>query len=241
MGKAGMPLGEYVKGHIYRGVLTGFNTAFVIDGAKRQELMRRDPKSAEIIKPLVVGDDIRKWHIRPRDRWLIVTRIGVDIKSYPAIFAHLKRWQSELEKRWDKGEHWWELRACDYYSAFDKPKIVYPEIAMSPRFTLDRSGVCPIKTVFSIPVDDRYLLGLLNSSAGWNYLQNVCSVLGDADQRGRLTLQAIFVARLPVPDASDADKQAISALVEKCLDAKGVDCESWEREIDERVAALYGL
>ncbi len=46
---------------------------------------------------------------------------------------------------------------------------------------------------------------------------------------------------LPVPNASDADRAAIAALVQKCLDVKGVGCEEWEREIDERVAALYGL
>ncbi|MBA3389173.1 MAG: hypothetical protein M3397_05475 [Actinomycetota bacterium] len=38
-----------------------------------------------------------------------------------------------------------------------------------------------------------------------------------------------------------AAREEISALVEKCLEAKGVGCEEFEREIDERVAALYGL
>lgn len=72
-------------------------------------------------------------------------------------------------------------------------------------------------------------------------MQGTCSVLGDAESNGRLTLQEIFVEQIPIPDASDADRKAISSLVQKCLNAKGVECEEWEREIDERVAALYGL
>lgn len=119
MEAAGTPLGEYINGKIYHGILTGFNDAFVIDNIIRAELIAADPRSAEIIKPLAVGDDVRKWRIENRGRWLIVTPIGINIRQYPAIFAHLRRWQDELEARWDKGNHWWELRACDYYSVFN--------------------------------------------------------------------------------------------------------------------------
>lgn len=106
MRAAGIPLDEYINEHIYRGVLTGFNKAFVIDGAKREELISRDPKSAEIIKPLAVGNDVRKWRIEYKDKWLIVTPIDIDMQRYPAVFDHLKQWQPELEKRYDKGKHW---------------------------------------------------------------------------------------------------------------------------------------
>jgi hypothetical protein len=91
-----IPLGEYVNGQIYRGVLTGFNTAFVIDGDKRAELIAADPKSAEIIKPLVVGRDIRRWAVDYKDRWLIFTRRGININMYPAISDHLSQWKQEL-------------------------------------------------------------------------------------------------------------------------------------------------
>lgn len=85
MKTAGIPLGEYVKDQIYYDMKTGFNKAFVIDGAKREELISQDLNSAEIIKPLSVGDNIRKWRIESRDKWLIVTPIGVNIKRYPAV------------------------------------------------------------------------------------------------------------------------------------------------------------
>lgn len=49
------------------------------------------------------------------------------------------------------------------------------------------------------------------------------------------------MSRVPIPNASNTEREAISKLVQKCLDAKGVGCEAWEKEIDERVTALYGL
>ncbi len=82
---------------------------------------------------------------------------------------------------------------------------------------------------------------MLNSSSIWEYLKNFCSVLGDADKGGRLELRAIYISKIPIPNASTTEREAISKLVQKCLDAKGVDCQAWEKEIDERVAALYGL
>ena len=86
-----------------------------------------------------------------------------------------------------------------------------------------------------------YLLGVLNSQIIWSYLGEKCSVLGDANKGGRIRLKSFYVEQIPIPPASDSEKETISKLVQKCLDAKGVDCEAWEKEIDDRVAALYGL
>ncbi|MCL5257473.1 MAG: Eco57I restriction-modification methylase domain-containing protein [Chloroflexi bacterium] len=234
-------LGEYVNGQIYRGILTGFNTAFVIDGAKRSELIAQDPKSSEIIKPLAVGDDIRKWRVEDRDRWLIVTKIGVDIKRYPAIFAHLKQWQKELENRQDQGEHWWELRACAYYDAFEGPKIVYPEICKEPRFALDDQGLYLNNKVFLVNLDDPYLLGVLNSDLAWLYAKSICAVLGDEGKGGRVMLQWANFRSLPIPIAGEHDRLGISALAIKCAQPSCPDRKALELEIDERVARLYGI
>ena len=75
----------------------------------------------------------------------------------------------------------------------------------------------------------------------WKFLKNICPVLGDADRGGRLQLKSTYFSKIPIPPASNFEKEIISQLVQKCLDAKGVDCEAWEKEIDDRVAALYGL
>jgi len=234
-------LGEYVDNRIYYGIKTGFNEAFVIDSAKRAELIAADPKSAEIIKPLAVGDDVRKWRIENRGRWLIVTPIGINIRQYPAVFAHLQRWQRELEARWDKGNYWWELRSCDYYDAFDKPKIMFPDIARESRFTLDTTGIYTTNTTYFIACGEKYLLGVLNSSTIWRYAKESLTVLGDAERGGRLRFFTQFVERLPIPNAPATERAAIADLVQKCLDACGVDCAAWEAEINERVARLYGV
>lgn len=237
MEAAGIPLGEYVNGQIYRGVLTGFNKAFVIDGAKKAELIAQDPKSAEIIKALAVGKDIRKWSIDIKDKWLIVTPIGINIKHYPAIFKHLKQWQKELENRGDKGKYWWELRACKYYDAFNKPKIIFPDIAKELRFSFNTTGVYLNNTSYFMPTDDLFLLGVINSSCVENFYIEVSSQI----RGGYLRFFRQYVEKIPIPNASITEREAISKLVQKCLDAKGVNCEAWEKEIDERVAALYDL
>ncbi|HNR30008.1 MAG TPA: TaqI-like C-terminal specificity domain-containing protein [Candidatus Hydrogenedentes bacterium] len=237
MEQAGIPLGEYVNGQIHYGIKTGFNKAFVIDGEKRAELTAQDRKSAEIVKPLAMGKDIRKWAIDRKDRWLIVTKIGVDIKRYPAVFRHLKQWQPELERRYDKGRHWWELRACDYYDEFEKPKIVFPDISKEARFALCEGPMFLGNTGYIIPVSDPFLVGVLNSDSVTAYYSEISSqVRGDY-----LRFIYQYVSQIPIPEASSAERRAIERLVRKCIDAGGVDCGEWEREINERVAALYGL
>lgn len=236
MRKNGIPLGEYVNGQIYRGILTGFNQAFIIDGAKRAELIAEDPKSEEIIKPFAVGKDIRRWRIEHKDRWLIKTGIGVDMKRYPAIFKHLSRWQPELEKRYDKGKHWWELRACAYYDAFEKPKILYPVMVQFPRFAIDREHFYTNDKGFIISTDETWLVGLLNSSIAWQYLKSICSPL----QGDTYEMRAIYVSQIPIPRCQRIDQSKVAALVEQMI-ANPTSGEQLEHEIDERITRLYGL
>jgi hypothetical protein len=128
------------------------------------------------------------------------------------------------------------------FNQFLKPKIIYPLIALEPRFTLDESGAIPSNSVYCIIVDDiLFVLGVLNSSAAWEYLKQKCAVLGDQDKRGRLQLTTSVLETFPIPRASADDRSTISTLVKKCLDAEGIGCEEWEKEIDKRVAVLYGL
>ena len=231
----------YSKADIYYGIKTGFNTAFVIDGATRAQLIRDDPKSREVIEPLSVGDDVRKWSIRRGDQWLIVSPVGIEIKKYPAIFEHLKQWKTELNNRWDKGDHWWELRPCDYYDLFDKPKILFPDIAKESRFTFSDKPLYVTNTVYFIPTDDLYLLGVLNSASVWMYAREHLTVLGDSAKGGRLRFFRQFVKDIPIPHAPIDERKRIAKLVEQCLDKQGKECEKYEEEIDERVAALFGL
>jgi len=168
-------LEDYAHGKIRRGILTGFNEAFIIDQVTRDKLIEEDPKSAEVIKPFLVGEDVKSYSIDFQGRYLIWTYIGIPINRYPAIYRHLQQYQAQLEKRWDKGNYWWELRHCDYYADFEGPKILYPEIAMSSRFAFDEDGYYTNNKAFLIPKNDKYLLAILNSSTSFLFFQSELS------------------------------------------------------------------
>jgi type I restriction-modification system DNA methylase subunit len=242
MKAAGIPLGEYVKGQIYYGIKTGFNQAFVIDGAKRAELIAQDPHSVEIIKPLAIGKDIKKWRIEPKECFLIYSSWDLDIEHYPAIKNHLSKWRKELSARPECREgryKWWCLSryAADYYTEFEKPKIIWGNLGLEPGFAYRYKPLYTIAPATIIPLDDLYLLGVMNSSSSKLFFDDI-SIQRNGNY---LEFKPVYVKQLPIPDASESDRSIISNLVQKCLDVKGVGCEEWEKEIDERVAALYGL
>ncbi|XWK89584.1 MAG: Eco57I restriction-modification methylase domain-containing protein [Phormidium sp.] len=92
----GTPLIEFTKGvKPFWGVLTGLNEVFLIDEEKRQELIKADPKSAEIIKPCLRGQDVKRWNPTWNNLWLVFTRRGIDIDSYPAIKAYLEQYRKK--------------------------------------------------------------------------------------------------------------------------------------------------
>jgi type I restriction-modification system DNA methylase subunit len=71
MESRGVSLREYVNGEIYWGVKTGLNSAFIIDGKTRDKLISEDRASEDIIKPLAMGDDVRKWYVKDKDKYLL--------------------------------------------------------------------------------------------------------------------------------------------------------------------------
>jgi len=271
MKQGSIPLGEYVKGEIYRGVLTGLNEAFIIDKDTRSRLIKEDKKSAELIKPFLVGDDIRKYHINFQDRYLIFAKQGIDIKKYPAIEKHLLKFKDRLMPRPKayKGQDWqgrktgsykwYEIQdTTDYFKQLERPKIVWPEIAKESRFTFDSDGYFLNKTCFFSPSEDLYLLGLLDSKLIWFYLKSLCSVLGDANKGGRLLQQKIYIETIPVKSLSENQdiRLKIHGLAQNFLDLHkrlaGVktpdergrlerEIKATDDEIDKLVYQLYGL
>ena len=108
---------------------------------------------------------------------------------------------------------------------------------MVPRFAFDRGTMYTIAPSNVIVSDDLYLLGIMNSTPSKLFFGDI-SIQRSGNY---LEFKPIYVEQLPIPDASSNDREAIVALVSKCLDARGKSCEQWEHEIDERVARLYGL
>jgi hypothetical protein len=240
IGKLGEQLRQFSGARVFRGLTTGFNEAFVIDRVKRQELISANKRNSEIIKPLAMGRDVTRWHIDNEDRWMIVTPIDVEIKRYPEIYAHLKQWEPQLKKRWDQGNHWWELRACDYYQEFERPKIVSTKVSIRPTFALDSDDRYLGNTAYFLPVtksDSRYLLALLNSIVFFAYAKEVFA----EKQNGWYEVQPKGLEAFPIVSAPQADRKALEKLVDACIEAKGQNCAAEEREIDDRVAALYKI
>jgi type I restriction-modification system DNA methylase subunit len=215
--EVGKPLIE-ISIKIYRGLVTGYNEAFVIDSAVREQLILEDSKSADLIKPFVIGDNVRFYKINYENKHLILTKIGTPMNNYPAVFNHLKKYQPALEKRSDKGNHWWELRACDYYNAFEGQKIIFPDIAKESRMTYDETGLFMGNTAYFIPTDDLYLLGVLNSKLIFYYFKHNAAVLGDADAGGRLRWFRQDVERIPIATPTPVQRQETTERVRVMLD-----------------------
>lgn len=122
---------------INRGILTGFNDAFIITGDVKDQLISEDPRSAELIRPILRGRDIKRYECNFADLWLINTHNGlkgrnlppIDINDYPAIKKHLDNYYPKLSKRADKGVTPYNLRNCAYMDDFLQQKIVYREIS----------------------------------------------------------------------------------------------------------------
>lgn len=255
----GTPLADYVGGAFYYGIKTGLNKAFVIDESTRNYLIQLDQKSKDVIKPWLRGRDIKRWVIDWGKRYLILLQNSGDkdaenewgaaqsltearaifSESYPAIYEYLSQFEDELKARTDQGNFWWELRACDYYSAFGEPKIVYPDIAKRPQFAYNTSGFIGANTTYILPTDSLYLLGVLNSQVVEFFYNQISPKI----RGGYLRFIATYMSQVPIPSATIDQQETIEAIVRNLLDAggDGPNVERWERELNELVYEVYGL
>jgi len=251
---SGTGLEKYSGGKICYGIKTGLNEAFVIDDKIRSELVAQDKKNAEIIKPYLTGAEIKRYEIKSKKKYIILTKIGVEINRYPTIKKHLSRFQAELEKRCDKGDHWYELRACAYYNLFDKPKIVWGNLATRASFAFDYSGFYVNAPGCILPTNSKYILGILNSKLISYFLLSICA----ERQGGFIEQKPVYVSKIPIKDIPESRQQPLIKLVDKMLslnkrlniigDKKTDERERIESEIkktdtaiDQLVYKLYGI
>ena len=206
---------------IYRGVLTGYNEAFIISTEKRDEILancqneEERAKTAELIRPILRGRDIKRYGYDWAGLWLINTHNGVkgvmpriDIDDYPAVKQHLDKYWDKISKRADKGDTPYNLRNCAYVDDFSKPKIVWAELARTGNaFTTDfdckivgNTGY--ILTLISDSKEDLYyLLGFLNSRILLYCLNQITSRF---DENGWRWLRQ-FVEQLRIPKFINKD------------------------------------
>ena len=226
---AGKPLVEYVNGRFYRGIITGLNEAFVIDGATRDRLIAEDPKSAELIKRYLRGRDVKRWQVEWAGLYLITFPFGFHekLKNYPAILRHLSQYEDDLRKRGQctssrngKGEgqhHWLELDNNpkeSYLAEFEQPKIFVPAIEDGVEYAPDLTGYYGNdKTNIIVTKEWRYVLAVLNSSVSWWITQQTFS----GKQGGFYEFKPMYVSQLPIPSVSQDLKKVLSALVDGVL------------------------
>ncbi len=223
---AGRPLGEYVEKRFYYGVKTGLNEAFVIDGPTKDRLFEEHHSSREVVKPFLRGRDIKRWHVQPEDLWLIFTRQGIDIDSYPAIKKHLEKFKKNLEpkpKSWDEASDgkwsgrksgpykWYEIQDnVAYWEEFEKPKIIAPEIQGSAQYALDSRGFfCVNKASFIVAEDIEYIAGILNSPISWWVTQTTFA----SKQGGFYEFTQQYVSQVPIPMPDVDAKKQVKSLV----------------------------
>jgi type I restriction-modification system DNA methylase subunit len=260
--ESSISLEKYCNGQIGYGIKSGLDKAFVITEEQKQSIIQQDKNSETIIKPYLNGRDVRRYFVDFKQRYLIYTNHGIDIKKYSGIENYMKPYKAELQKRATKQE-WFELQQpqFNYAPFFDGSKIVLPDIAMEPRFALDETGYYGATTIFFIPLRDLYLLGLLNSKLGFIYFRQTCAALeGKNDVYLRFKRQ--YLAGFPVHPINfsiPAEKSAhdkIVSLVESMLafhkslastqnpfekERLEKQIKSADEGIDKSVYELYGL
>ena len=256
----GTPLSKWDI-RINYGIKTGLNDAFIISGAKKDELIAEDSKSAEIIRPILRGRDIKRYEYTFADLWVILAKFGSYQyleEKYPAIYHHLLQYEDKLKNRgqcrytssgkanvskpYPGQHHWLELDnnpRQEYLDDFSKQKIVWGNLCLSSQFALADEGMFVNAPSPMIVPGNKYILAVLNSKLGDWYIRQ----LGVTRNGGYFEYKPMFVEKLPVPQISAEQQKPFICLAEQLLKSKtdNIANNAIEHELDQLVFDLYGL
>ena len=226
--KRAEPLSDFASVKPYRGILTGFNQVFFINSETRNSLVATDPKCAELIRPYIRGQDIKRWEADWAGLWMIVMKSSSDFSNpwseagdmaeevfrnkYPSLYNYMKPFEEVLKKRQDKGRYWWELRACAYWAEFEKPKLMYPEITWRAEWCYDTRGTLCNNTAYILPTNDLWILAVANSPVCWWFSWR--RAVHGKDEALRFI--KTFTQNLPIPDPTSYQREAVNKHV-RCL------------------------
>lgn len=247
--KTSISLSDYIEGFACYGIKTGYTEAFLINQEKMNQLISEDERSKELIKPVLRGRDIKPWYSKSEGVYLISTfpNLQLDIENFPAIKRHLLTFGKErLEQsglknaRKKTSNKWFETQdSIAYWQEFEKPKIMYQVLQVKPCFIFDDKGQYCNNSMWIIPSDDKFLVGLLNSKMGWWLISRYCTAI----QNGYQLIWKYF-GQIPIPLAQN-NQEEIARIVDKIIVEKkqdsNADVSSLESEIDKLVYPLYAL
>ena len=251
-------LGEYVGGESYRGILTGLSRAFNITKEKASEFVLQDAHSKEILRPFLQGRGLVAYGEAKAGSYLVfipkgftAQKMGIDRETqelpsegdawnwfkenYPAIAIWLEQFEKEAKRRTDKGDYWWELRACAYYDKFAEQKLFYQVFQTKPCFVYDESSTFCNNSMYFMTVPDKALLALLCSRIGWWLITEFCPRI----QNGAQLIWDNF-RQIPVPRDLPP---VLNIYADKMMAARNnaEQFESLSKEIDELLASHYGF
>jgi hypothetical protein len=243
---------------INRGITTGLNSVFIIGDKEKDEILIKDPSSAQIIKPIAKGEHIKRWHLKQIHSYLIFTHTGVDINKYKGILEYLSNYKYDLGNVWEAKhakKQWYELRGCNYYSEFKKEKIIYTRLSNINSFAISTGGEFCVDSAGIIVTDDnKYYCAILNSTLILFYFKLVSVIWGKdgikwfGNSFDNIPIHEIDYSK---PIEIFIHNQIIIAVdnilsITKDADylsnpAKKAKVADLEREIDELVYKLYEL
>jgi len=250
--KIGKPLKDWdIK--IFRGILTGCNEAFIIDKLKCDELITKDKKSAEIIRPILRGRDIKRYGYEFADQYIIATFPSrkYDINDYPAVRDHLIEYgKNKLEQSGKPGARkktthkWFEIQdTIAYWDDFSKQKIMWAEtmrihksdIQNFLRFGFTKTGIFTDKTCFFATGNNLYyLLAYLNSSLGRYLCKRYVSILDN----GGYLMQKTYLEPVPIIKPINEKIKELEMICKKIIEGQN---DKYEFEINKKIYELYGF
>jgi len=238
---SGLSIEEYAGVKIYRGILTGLNEAFIIDEKKREELIHKDSRNGDLIKPFLTGAESKRYAIKSKKNYIIFTRRGIDIFHYPSILRYLEQFKNKLAPKKSKEQEngrkpgnykWYEIQdSTAYYEDFEKPKIIWGNLATRSSFSFDeKNGFYVNAPACILPTNSKYVLGILNSKLISYFLKSIC-----AERRGGFIEQKpVYVSQVPIKKPTETQESDMIKLVEKMLQLNEKLLKIGDKLTDER-------
>lgn len=256
--RIGTPLKEWHGLNIYRGILTGYNEAFIITTEKRNEILANckdeaeKERTAKLIRKMLRGRDIKRYSYEWAGLWVINTHNGyknqngekveaINIKHYPSLKKHFDEFYPQLEKRADKGLTPYNLRNCAYIEEFEKEKIVYSEIVRKPQFYLDVNlNFYAEATSFILTGENlKYLIAFLNNDFV-AFIFKTFYAGGNLGENG-FRYKKAFLEKLPIPKINSKNQKLANELVnlvDEILKAKEQDKNANTQELENKINSL---